>query len=72
MTVRCLFITSSYFRTFLRISKFCCSTWVCALLIALETKLCSIGTSSGIRSRVISISTVPPPTRRIRSSPSER
>jgi hypothetical protein len=23
--------TSSYFRTFLRISKFCCSTWVCAL-----------------------------------------
>ena len=27
MTVRCLFSTSSYFRTFLRISKFCCSIW---------------------------------------------
>ena len=37
MTVRCLFITSSYLRTFLRISKFCCSICVCADWIALET-----------------------------------
>ena len=72
MTVRCRFITSSYFSTFLRISKFCCSTWVCADLIARETNLGSIGTSSGMLSRVIIVSTVPPLKRLIRSSPSER
>ena len=30
MTVRWRLRTSSYLRTFLRISKFCASTWVCA------------------------------------------
>ena len=33
MTWRCLFSTSSYLRTFLRISAFCPSIWVCALWI---------------------------------------
>ncbi|SLI70073.1 Uncharacterised protein [Mycobacteroides abscessus subsp. abscessus] len=72
MTVRCWFITSSYLRTFLRISKFCCSTWVCALLIALETILASIGTSSGRFSRVMIASSAAPLKRRISSSPSDR
>ena len=47
MTSRCRFITSSYFRTFLRESKFCDSTWACADAIAPVTRLFSIGTSSG-------------------------
>src|ERR1700761_28022 len=60
MTMRCWFITSSYLRTFLRTSKFCCSTWVCALLIARVTILASIGTSSGRFSRVSSDSSAAP------------
>ena len=59
MTVRCLFSTSSYLRTFLRISKFCCSTWVCALRMALVTMPASIGTSSGRRNRFMIDSTMP-------------
>src|SRR5215217_6959544 len=57
MTVRCRLRTSSYLRTFLRISKFCCSTWVCADLMARETILDSIGSSSGMLSRVMIAST---------------
>ena len=43
MTVRWRLSTSSYFRTFLRISKFCASTWVCAERMALVTIFDSIG-----------------------------
>ncbi len=57
MTVRCWLSTSSYLRTFLRISKFCCSTWVCALRMALVTIFASIGTSSGSLSRFMIDST---------------
>jgi hypothetical protein len=72
MTVRCRLRTSSYLRTFLRISKFCCSTWVCADLIARETIFDSIGSSSGMLSRVMIVSTAAALNRFIRSSPSER
>ena len=65
-------MTSSYFRTFLRISKFCCSTWVCADWIALETILASIGTSSSIRNRVMMDSTSGPLNRTMSSSRKER
>ena len=41
-------MTSSYLRTFLRISKFCCSTLVCARSIDRETIFASIGMSSGM------------------------
>ena len=41
-------MTSSYLSTFLRISAFCASIWVCALLICRVTILDSIGTSSGM------------------------
>ena len=72
MTLRCWFITSSYFSTYLRISKFCCSTWVCALLMARVTILASIGTSSGRLSRVSSDSSAAPLNRLISSSASDR
>ena len=72
MTVRCLFMTSSYLRTFLRISKFCCSICVWADWIAFETGLASIGTSSGSRRKFIIAATRSPLKRTIRSSPSER
>ncbi len=51
---------------------FCCSTWVCALLMARETILCSIGTSSGSFMVVMTRSTIAALNRRIRSSPRER
>ena len=47
MTLRCSFITSSYLRTFLRISAFFVSTVVCARSIALVTIFASIASSSG-------------------------
>ncbi len=72
MTVRCLLSTSSYLSTFLRISKFCCSTWVCALRMALVTMPASIGTSSGSRTRFMIDSIIWALNRRIRSSPRER
>jgi len=46
MTLRCSFITSSYLRTFLRISALRCSTVFCARSMALVTMRASIGTSS--------------------------
>ncbi|PQM46751.1 hypothetical protein C1Y40_03071 [Mycobacterium talmoniae] len=72
MTLRCWFITSSYLRTFFLTSKFCCSTWVWALLMARVTILASIGTSSGRLSRVSNASSAAPLKRRINSSPSDR
>ncbi|CFE47466.1 Uncharacterised protein [Mycobacterium tuberculosis] len=72
MTLRCWFITSSYLRTFLRTSKFCCSTWVWALLMARVTILASIGTSSGRFSLVNKVSKAAPLKRRISSSPSDK
>ena len=72
MTMRCLLSTSSYFRTFLRISKFCPSTWVCADRIALVTIFDSIGTSSGMFSRFMIDSTAFALNSRMRSSPSDR
>src|SRR5664280_2423135 len=51
MTSRCLLSTSSYLSTFLRISKFCCSTWVWADRMARVTILDSIGISSGMLNR---------------------
>ena len=72
MTVRWRLSTSSYLRTFLRISKFCASTWVCAERIALVTIFDSIGTSSGMLNRVRKFSTIAALNSRIRSSPSER
>ena len=65
-------MTSSYLRTFLRISKFCCSICVCADWIAFETIFASIGTSSGRRSMFIIAATRSPLKRTIRSSPRER
>src|SRR3982751_4135407 len=50
MTVRCRFRTSSYLRTSLRISKFCCSTCVWAERMARVTIFDSIGWASGTRS----------------------
>ncbi len=47
MTLRCSFITSSYLRTFLRISALRCSTVFWARSMALVTMRASIGTSSG-------------------------
>jgi hypothetical protein len=47
MTLRCSFITSSYLRTFLRISAFLVSTVVWARSMALVTILASIASSSG-------------------------
>ena len=51
MTMRCVFITSSYLRTFLRMTKFCSSTFFCAFSIWFERIFASIGWSSGILKR---------------------
>ena len=72
MTMRWRLSTSSYLSTFLRISKFCASTWVCADLIALVTIRDSIGTSSGMLKRVRKDSTMAALNSRIRSSPRDR
>jgi hypothetical protein len=72
MTWRCLFMTSSYLRTFLRRSKFCDSTWRWALAIALVTELWVMGTSSGSDSRSIRLPTVLVANIRIRSSSRDR
>ncbi len=72
MTSRCRFSTSSYFRTFLRVSKFCVSTCDCADAIARVTILFSIGTSSGTFAMDITRSTICALNSRIRSSPSDR
>ena len=72
MTVRWRLSTSSYLRTSLRTSWFCCSTWVCADRIARVTIFDSMGWSSGTRSVVIIDSSIGPLNRRIRSSPSDR
>ena len=72
MTSRWRFITSSYFSTFLRISKLRASTWLCALWIARLTILDSSGTSSGIPARDSRFSAMPELNSRIRSSVSER
>ena len=53
MTSRCLFMTSSYWTTCLRMSKLWPSTLVCALSIDLVITPCSIGTSSSMPSRSI-------------------
>ena len=45
--LRWTFITSSYLRTFLRATKFCSSTFFCALSIWFERIFASIGWSSG-------------------------
>ena len=47
MTLRCSFITSSYLRTSLRISKLRSSTVRCARSMALVTIFASSGMSSG-------------------------
>ncbi len=47
MTLRCSFITSSYLRTFLRISALRISTVFCARSMALVTIFASIASSSG-------------------------
>jgi hypothetical protein len=72
MTCRCLLSTSSYLRTFLRISAFCASIWVWALLICRVTIFDSMGTSSGMLKRSMTASTAPARNRRISSSCSER
>ena len=53
MTTRCLFITSSYLRTFFRETKFCSSTFFCAYSIWRERIFASIGWSSGILKRLM-------------------
>jgi hypothetical protein len=70
--LRCRFSTSSYFRTSLRISKFCCSTWVWADLMARVTTLDSTGTSGGMFSRSMIAPTRAELNIRIRSSSSDR
>lgn len=72
MTSRWLLRTSSYFRTFLRVSKFWVSTCDCAEAMARVTILFSIGTSSGTFAIAMTRSTICALNRRIRSSPSDR
>ena len=71
MTLRCSFITSSYLRTFLRVSALRCSTVFWARSIALVTMPASIGTSEG---RALSITQfmAPVANRLMRSSSSDR
>ena len=71
MTRRCSLMTSSYLRTFLRISALRCSTVVWARSMALETILDSMGTSSG-NDLFITQSMAPVAKRRISSSSRER
>ena len=56
----------------MRISKFCASTWLCALWIERVTILDSIGTSSAMLAVVMKRSTIAALNSRIRSSCSER
>ena len=72
MTSRWRFSTSSYLSTFLRISKFWPSTWLCAEAIERDTSLDSIGTSSAMPAPDMNRSTSPELKSRIRSSCSER
>ena len=72
MTWRCRFSTSSYLSTSLRISKFCCSTCVCADLIERDTALDSIGTSGGVFSHSMKWATLSELNIRMRSSSRER
>src|SRR4030067_273475 len=51
MTVRCLFITSSYSRRCFLMSKLWASTFFWAFSIALDMRLCSMGWPSSIPSR---------------------
>jgi hypothetical protein len=51
MTMRCVFMTSSYLRTFLRATKFCSSTFFWAPSICFERIEASMGWSSGILKR---------------------
>ena len=67
MTLRCSFITSSYFNVSLRISAFLPSTVFWARSMALETILASIGKSSGIV-RSMTHETAPVANSRSRSS----
>ena len=71
MTLRCSFITSSYLRTFLRISALRCSTVFCARSMALVTIRASMGTSSG-SAFVITHDMAPVAKMRISSSSRER
>ena len=72
MTMRCVFITSSYLRTFLRETKFCSSTFFCAFSIWRERIDASIGWSSGILKRSMIPWIRSPAKRRTRSSWAER
>ena len=71
MTLRCSFITSSYLRTFLRISPLRVSTVFCAFSIAFETIFASIGTSSS-QPLPMTHSMAPVAKKRIRSSSRDR
>ena len=72
MTSRWRFMTSSYLRTFLRISKLRPSIWLWALAIAWVTIFASIGTSSGILAAFRNVSTRPELNSRMRSSVRDR
>src|SRR5262249_16165180 len=67
MTTRCLFITSSYLRTFLRMTKFCSSTFFCAPSICFERIPASMGWSSGTLKRAMMLWIRVPANRRTRS-----
>ena len=71
MTLRCSFITSSYLRTFLRISALRGSTVFCAFSIDLVTIFASIGTSSG-NALLITHAMAPVAKRRMSSSSRDR
>ena len=64
-------MTSSYLRTFLRISALLCSTVFCARSMALVTIFASSGTSSG-RALPITQFMAPVANRRMSSSSSDR
>ena len=70
--MRCVFITSSYLRTFLRMTKFCSSTFFCAPSIWFERIFASIGWSSGSLKRFMMFLIRSPANRRTRSSSPER
>ena len=71
-TLRWVFMTSSYFSTFLRCSKFCSSTFFCAVWMARVTILASMGSSSGQLKRSMMRPIRSEANRRINSSPSDR
>src|SRR4026209_1044871 len=72
MTVRCVFITSSYLRTFFRATKFCSSTFFWAFSIWFERIFASISWSSGSLKRSMMFLIRSPANRRTRSSSPER